>query len=110
MSSKEVEIVTTEEKLIELENRIKKLEEATFEEYLTPKQLAERLHCSTNHIYVKIREGEIKVIKHLGSCVRIPMSQFKVAVWEKEKQNKSEDKKKDNKPKTIEDIKKLVWG
>ena len=72
-------IMTLEERVIELENRIALLETNVVEKHLTPKELADWLNCSTNTIYVKIREGKIKTARNLGTLIRIPMSQFKVS-------------------------------
>lgn len=103
--------MTLIEKIETLENKINELENMKYEEYVTPKQLADRMQCSPNFIYIKIREGEIKTVKNLGTCIRIPISQFAPNAKTNSKViNINRQKKRDmNKPSSIEDIKQLVW-
>lgn len=98
--------MSIEERVETLERRIEELEQTTIVEYVTPKQLAEILQCSTNHIYVKIREGEIKTLHGLGSCLRIPMSQFRGSNIKKEKKVSKDSV---NKVTDIKDVRNWVW-
>jgi len=102
--------LSIEERIEELENKVRLLESATPEEYVTPKQLAEKMQCSTNHIYVKIREGEIRVASRLGACVRIPMSQFKGTTKKPRSLDGKTNKKTIKEPKSIEDIRSMIWN
>jgi|GEM_PF-6030482 DNA binding domain, excisionase family len=68
--------MTLEQRIIELEERVRILEKNVHDEYYTVKELAKHFQCSSNTIYVKIRKGEIKAARNIGATIRIPMSQF----------------------------------
>lgn len=55
--------------------RIGELESKENKKYVTPKELAQILDYSLNHIYIKIRQGKIKTVS-IGRSYRIPMNQF----------------------------------
>lgn len=76
------------------------------EEFVTAKELSEIMKCSINHIYSKIRSGEIFATDKLGSIPRIPMSQF-YKNNPKEKKMKKTRQVKEQKPKTMEE---LIFG
>lgn len=59
----------------ELLQRIEYLENRGTDRFVTVAELAKLFECSTNTIYVKIREGEIYATRKTGNA-RIPMSQF----------------------------------
>jgi len=72
-----------EERLAELEvltknlsSKILYLEKINNDKWVSAKELAELMGCSTNNIYIKIRKGDIYATDKLGSIPRIPMSQF----------------------------------
>lgn len=79
------------------------------DEYLTPLELAKRLHVSQNTIYIWIKEGRIKTLKNLGTAYRIPMSQFYEEEVEgtkdfsKPMEAKAEEQKKNQKGETKSD-------
>lgn len=64
-----------EKENIELKQRLAALEGKGGDVFVTAEELAKNFKCSTNTIYVKIREGEIAATRKAGG-VRIPMSQF----------------------------------
>lgn len=105
-----------------LEERINMLEKQALEleqtmeyrdEFVTPKELAKIMKCSTDHIYKQIRKGYIKTAEGLGSLKRIPIDQFIVEKsWgENNKRILSLKKKTREKkrPKSIEDMRKMIW-
>jgi excisionase family DNA binding protein len=113
----------SKDKIRELEERIERLEakseenSSKYEKYVTPKQLAKLMQCSTNHIYLQIRAGHIKVINQLGTSYRIPLSQFDAETSKgKSMDNINRAKRKDkeiikeNKPTTTEEIRKYIWS
>lgn len=59
----------------ELKQRIETLENRGADRFVTAAELARMFGCSTNTVYVKIRDGEIYATRKVGG-VRIPMSQF----------------------------------
>ena len=74
-----------EQKIEQLEREIEELkEQKKSEQYLTPAQFAEKMHCSKGFVTKMIREGEIQALK-MGRLVRIPMSQFEEKKGETEK-------------------------
>lgn len=88
-----------------LAERIEELERKEKpEEFVTPKQLAETMNCSTNTVYIKIRSGEIEAVK-IGSCPKIPMSQFY-----KKKETEPERKKRNFKKSEVRSMKDAVFG
>jgi len=66
-------ITKLEKDSLELKARIDVL--SRMERYVTPAELAKILHCSKNHIYIKVRSGTIQAVA-VGASIRIPMSQF----------------------------------
>jgi excisionase family DNA binding protein len=100
-----------EERLTKLERKIEELENCTYEDYVTPQELAKRMKCSTNYIYEQVRKGKIKKAKNLGTPIRIPMSQFKATVKKNKKAETIEviDNNEETEPITIDDIRKAVW-
>lgn len=65
-----------EQRVEQLEREIREIkEQKKNEQYLSPKEFAEKMSCSQSFVTKLIREGEIKALK-LGKRFRIPMSQF----------------------------------
>ena len=60
-------------KVEELTDKVARLERE--EKWVSVKELAEIMGCSTNNIYIRARSGEIYASRKLGSP-RIPLSQF----------------------------------
>lgn len=61
--------------LSDLADRVTRLETASPEKWVTVKELAEIMSCTTNTIYQKIQSGTIQSTRQTGE-IRIPMSQF----------------------------------
>lgn len=102
MSCIEERLSSLEDKVSELNGIINTLLAGRNEEWETPAQVAERLHCSVNNIYVKIHKGEIFADRSTGRP-RIPMSQFKQPIGqlvERKVEHTQEN----------EDLRKLVFG
>lgn len=74
-TEEKIELHLLKQKYSALETRIGELESKENKEYVTPKELAQILGCSLNHIYIKIRQGKIKTVS-IGRSYRIPMNQF----------------------------------
>ena len=100
MATIEERITYLEEKINELNGIIDTLQGSRNEEWGTPAQVAEMLHCTVNNIYVKVRKGEIFADRSTGRP-RIPMSQFKQPIKFPQEVDKEE---------TEEDIRELVFG
>lgn len=100
-----IDILEQENK--KLEDRVSYLEAVKTDKFVTPKQLAEIMDCSTNHVYILIREKKIQAT-HLGSSPKIPMSQF----YDKHPSEcLSKNKKKNNNPSTSPStMKDIVFG
>lgn len=65
-----------EQRMEQLEREIQELkEQRKAEQYVTPKEFAERMTCSQSFVTKMIKEGQIKALK-IGKLYRIPMSQF----------------------------------
>lgn len=102
-----------EERITQLEEENKKLKEAV--EYLkfrandgffTPEEVAQRMKCTTNHIYNLIRRGTIETAERTGKSIRIPMSQF----YRKKQAESSGEENLMWKQAVKEDIKKMIFG
>lgn len=102
-----------EERISLLEEENKKLQEAV--EYLksrandgffTPEEVAQKMKCTTNHIYNLIRRGTIETAARTGKNIRIPMSQF----YRKEPLNSIIESKQGRKHAGNDDIKKMIFG
>ena len=74
-------------KVEELTDKVARLERE--EKWVSVKELAEIMGCSTNNIYIRVRSGEIYASRKLGSP-RIPLSQF----YESDTSGKEDPKKK----------------
>lgn len=61
--------------LSDLSERVTRLETTAPEKWVTVKELAEIMSCTTNTIYQKIQSGTIQSTRQTGE-IRIPMSQF----------------------------------
>ena len=62
--------------LSQLEKEVRDLkEQKKNEQYLSPKEFAEKMSCSQSLITRMVRDGEIKALR-IGKLIRIPMSQF----------------------------------
>lgn len=92
-----------EERIEQLEticsDLIEKLEyaEAKYcDRFVSSKELAKIMGCSTNNIYLKVRNGDIFATKKLGSNRRIPLSQFYINEDEPIKKRKQPKKVKEN--------------
>lgn len=65
-----------EERVGQLEKEIQELkEQKKNEQYLTPKEFAEKMSCSQSFVTKMVKNGEIKALR-MGKLIRIPMSQF----------------------------------
>lgn len=74
MENTEQELTKIRLELLTILHRLNKLEQKPTN-YVTVKELAKIMKCSENHIYIKIREGAIKIVDVAG-IRRIPLSQF----------------------------------
>ena len=72
----EEHIKQLEETVKQLTEKVKFMETQYKDRWVSAKELAEIMGCSTNNVYIKIRTGEIYATKKLGAIPRIPMSQF----------------------------------
>lgn len=60
----------------QLEREIRELkEQKKNEQYLSPKEFAEKMSCSQSFVTKMVKSGEIQALR-MGKLIRIPMSQF----------------------------------
>ena len=91
-------------KILNITQRLDALEKQ-LPEYVTPKELARIMNCSVNHVYTKMRKGEIETIDVAG-VRRIPLAQF----TEKNINGQSSSKyKSQSKTKFLNELEKFVW-
>ena len=64
-----------EKGLKEAQNALRLIQEASVEEFMTPKETAEFLKCSVQTIHNQVRNGKIEANYSTGMA-RIPKSQF----------------------------------
>lgn len=65
-----------EQRVEELERQMKEFkEQKKSEQYLSPKEFAEKMSCSQSLVTRMVRDGEIQALR-IGRLIRIPMSQF----------------------------------
>lgn len=102
-----------EERISLLEEENKKLQEAveylkarTNDGFFTPEEVAQKMKCTTTHIYNLIRRGTIETAARTGKIIRIPMSQF----YRKEQPDVAGKEKPLRKQVGKEDIKKMIFG
>ena len=91
-----------ERRLSELEHRIETLESNQPEEFVSPQTLARIMECSTNHIYVQVREVKIKTARGFEKPIRIPMSQFSYKSKDRDKAATFKDE--------IAQMRQVIWG
>lgn len=66
-----------EQRVEELERQMREFkEQKKSEQYLSPKEFAEKMSCSQSLVTRMVRDGEIQALR-IGRLIRIPMSQFK---------------------------------
>lgn len=65
-----------EQRVEELERQMREFkEQKKSEQYLSPKEFAEKMSCSQSLVTRMVRDGEIQALR-IGRLIRIPMSQF----------------------------------
>lgn len=65
-----------EQRVEQLEKEVRDLkEQKKNEQYLSPKEFAEKMSCSQSLVTRMVRDGEIQALR-IGKLIRIPMSQF----------------------------------
>lgn len=65
-----------EQRVEELERQMREFkEQKKSEQYLSPKEFAEKMSCSQAFVTKMVRNGEIQALR-MGNLIRIPMSQF----------------------------------
>lgn len=74
--SEKMQGIYLEQRVEQLEKEVRDLkEQKKNEQYLSPKEFAEKMSCSQSLITRMVRDGEIKALR-IGKLIRIPMSQF----------------------------------
>lgn len=65
-----------EQRVEELERQMREFkEQKKSEQYLSPKEFAEKMSCSQSFVTKMVKSGEIQALR-IGKLIRIPMSQF----------------------------------
>lgn len=65
-----------EQRVEELEREMRELkEQKKNEQYLSPKEFAEKMNCSQSFVTKMVKSGEIRALR-IGKLIMIPMSQF----------------------------------
>lgn len=65
-----------EQRVEELERQMREFkEQKKSEQYLSPKEFAEKMSCSKSFVTKMVKSGEIQALR-MGKLIRIPMSQF----------------------------------
>lgn len=82
----------------ELWRRVESLEKHGADRFLTVKEAAEKLNCSTSAIYAKVKSGEIDATRKAGG-IKIPMAQF----FESEQKVVKLPEKKKKAPQTLKE-------
>lgn len=102
-----------EERISLLEEENKKLQEAveylkcrTDDGFFTPEEVAQKMKCTTTHIYHLISRGVIETAARTGKNVRIPMSQF----YKKEPRECVVEERKKRIKTGKEDMRKMIFG
>lgn len=74
--SEKMQGIYLEQRVEQLEKEVRDLkEQKKNEQYLSPKELAEKMSCSQSLVTRMVRDGEIQALR-IGKLIRIPMSQF----------------------------------
>ena len=74
--SEKMQGIYLEQRVEQLEKEVRDLkEQKKNEQYLSPKEFAEKMSCSQSLVTRMVRDGEIQALR-IGKLIRIPMSQF----------------------------------
>lgn len=99
-----------EEENAALKDRVAYLEAVGLDEFLTPKAIAVKMHCSLSTVHNYIKSGRIQATRKLGDW-RIPTSQFyredseaAVPCGESESMIRARKRKRPEKEATMKDI------
>lgn len=105
----EERIEQLEQQNVELKVEVGQLKSIGFDQFLTPKELAELMKCSLPTVHRRLKSGEIYATRKLGDP-KIPISQFYSPEESKKQTHKYLDKLKPRENAGEITLKELVFG